>query len=54
MSEPVVQRRSSSRWRGARFYLLAIAVMLFLGLEFTANTGDRPLFGRTGPIHGSP
>jgi hypothetical protein len=31
----------------------AIALMLFLGLEFTANPGDRPLYGRTGPIHGS-
>ncbi len=29
---------------------VAIAVMLFLGLEFTANPGDRPLFGRTGPV----
>ena len=25
-----------------------------LGLEFTADPGDRPLFGRTGPVHGSP
>src|SRR4051812_42583672 len=28
MSEPVVNRRTSRRWRGASFYLLAIAVML--------------------------
>ena len=34
---------------------VAIAVMLFLGHQFTANPGDRPLFGRTGPVNqGSP
>ncbi len=33
---------------------VAIAVMLFLGVEFTADPGDRPLFGRTGPVQGSP
>ena len=38
----------------ARRRRVAIAAMLFLGLELTANPGDRPLFGRTGPVQGSP
>ena len=45
------RRRTRLRIAGAA---VVIAVMLFLGLQFTANPGDRPLFGRTGPIHGSP
>ncbi|MET0816126.1 MAG: hypothetical protein ABWZ67_01155 [Solirubrobacteraceae bacterium] len=45
------RRRTRLRIAGAA---VVIAVILFLGLEFTASPGDRPLFGRTGPIHGSP
>ena len=45
------RRRSRLRLAGAG---VAIAAMLFLGLELTANPGDRPLFGRTGPVQGSP
>ena len=32
----------------------AIGIMLFLGLELTADPGDRTLSGRTGPVQGSP
>ena len=46
------RRRTRLRLAGVA---VAIAVMLFLGLELTANPGDRPLFGRTGPVNqGSP
>jgi hypothetical protein len=45
------RRTTRLRLAGVGF---AIAVMLFLGLELTANPGDRPLFGRTGPVQGSP
>ena len=44
-------RRTRLRLAGVA---VAIAVMLVAGLEFTANPGDRPLFGRTGPVQGSP
>jgi len=45
------RRATRLRVAGVAF---AIAIAILLGLEFTADPGDRPLFGRTGPVHGSP
>ncbi|HZB77016.1 MAG TPA: hypothetical protein VE526_12375 [Solirubrobacteraceae bacterium] len=45
------RRRTRLRVAGAA---TAIALMLFLGLELTADPGDRPLSGRSGPVQGSP
>ena len=44
------RRTNRLRIAGVAF---AIAIAIFLGLEFTADPGA-PLFGRTGPVHGSP
>ena len=51
--EAVRRARRRARLRLAAV-AAAIALMVFLGLELTADPGDRPLFGRTGPVHGSP
>ena len=45
------RRATRLRVAGVAF---AIVIAILLGLEFTADPGDRPLFGRTGPVHGSP
>ena len=54
--EGVAAARRARRATRIRIALVtgAIAAMLVLGLELTADPGDRPLFGRTGPVHGSP
>ena len=47
-------RAPRGRGSGSPGAAVAIAVMLVAGLEFTANPGDRPLFGRTGPVQAKP
>jgi hypothetical protein len=51
--ERVAEQRRSVRVVRLRFAaaLAAIAVLLALGLAFTAHPGDRRLFGRTGEVH---
>jgi hypothetical protein len=51
--ERVAEQRRRVRVVRLRFAaaLAAIAVLLALGLAFTANPGDRRLFGRTGEVH---
>jgi hypothetical protein len=54
----VVAARRSARHERARADVLRLiaalavmAVLLAIGLVATASPGDRPLFGRTGPVH---
>jgi hypothetical protein len=48
------RRRVRVVWLRFAAGLAAIAVLLALGLAFTASPGDRRLFGRTGEVHQHP